>query len=154
MATVLEQEVEGRLPSDQECFDFVPPECCLGDKVHFWAKGKADPKVRPEVGIIVERPTTRKTITVHLLHTGVNKTTVRHVSDPNLVRRPNLRDQGAWDFMQTDKELIEWRKGIDEKLALLELKLDQIEAVERRLHSLAVKVGHLKGKAESPETSE
>lgn len=147
MATAVAEE---RIVTSQDCFDFVPPECWVGQQIQFWPNGNPESKERPQVGIVVERPTTRKTITVHLMHSGQNKTTVRHVTDPSFILHPNLREHGAWDYLATEKAADEWRASIDERLE----KLDQIDAIERRLHSLAVKVGRLAGKAESTETTE
>lgn len=141
MATAEVQEQ--RVPTDQECFDFVPPPCFPGMPVAFYREGRVNPKFAPEVGWVLKVPSARKTAVLYLPASGQTVSDVRHVSDPRLIRHPEVRNSGTWDYTPADSAAAERAALTEKRLAALEAKETNLAAIESRLHSLSIKFGKL-----------
>lgn len=140
------------LPTDQECFDYIPPEAFPGMSITFYPHGRPVAGKRPEVGQVVRVPETNKYLSVWLPHKQQAFNSVRHINDPRLVRNPNLLEDGAWDYTDHDKKLRDRLADLESRLAELsgDRKADvededhgRLAALESKFHSLSIKLGKL-----------
>lgn len=146
MATEVQEQ---RVPTDEECFEFQPPPCFAGMPVAFWRDGRPSDKKSPDIGFVLKIPSNRKTLQLYLPASGQNISNVRHISDPRLIRHPNLREEGVWDYTPADCLNAERAALTEKRLAALEAagkqdNEDRFTAIESKLQSLAVKFGQLK----------
>lgn len=111
-----------------------PPRPRVGQQVLFYPDGEVIETRPPDIAFVTK--TGEKAIEIKTAG-GMAQYAVSHVSDPRL-KNPNRRLNGAWDFIEADKELatrlaaLEGSlKAMEEKYASLKLVFDQLVAEKK-----------------------
>ena len=109
-------EDEARQMLQEEIDAFVMPRPVCGQSVLWFPTGERAATIKPEVGFIL-RVGTRNIIV--RLASGNAMESVRHISDPKLQLSSEQRENGAWDFTEESKLILDLTK----RLAAVEKKL-------------------------------
>lgn len=144
-------EVPSRIPTDEEIFAFRAPPAYPGMTVSFFKGGMVDeraPGGGAEICTVCKVPAQRNHISVVNGATREVFTSVRHISDPTFLKRPHLREQGAWDYSPHDAMLAERWASMEKRVAELEQSAgggdaELLSELKSAVHSLKIKVGKL-----------
>jgi hypothetical protein len=149
-----------RIPTDEEIFAWESPATYLGMPVSFYRSGVQEDGKQPEFGFVV-RPTssTKKTVDISLPASGQIVTSVRHASDLKLLKNPNTRENGIWDYTSERTAIYERLEKIEAALAAVGVSTEgasdgRLEKLESAVHGLKIKVSRLSNAAKDTDEGE
>ena len=119
--TTTQEAKPDAMPTQAEIQAFVMPKPARGSSVVWFPGGQRTKEF--EVGFVTG--VGRSAVQLRLA-SGYNKESVRHADDPRLLLNEHQRENGAWDFTDSDKIIVSLEKLVHElrdRLAVVEAKI-------------------------------
>ena len=128
-----------QVPTQEEILLFEMPGIDLGTPVEYFPNAVRN-SGEPRLGFVVRVSRTGRNVVIRTSDGGWFDA-VRHIDDPKLQLNQDMRENGAWDRTEYDKELNKRLESIDKRIADMQSSVDFVSK-------------RLTGKAATPPVAE
>jgi hypothetical protein len=130
MSTAVAEKPKAVEPEVAEKPAFEMPKVRVGQQVRFYRNGEIVEGHAPEIAFVVKSG--RNVISMLKTIDGWPIQTVYHISDPKLKDKPNLRANGAWDFIEDEIQQRATNAKLLEAVAMLTARVIALENASKK----------------------